>query len=253
MSNQLASIVTGGGRGIGKAVALRLARQTAVLIVGRNEASLAAVCAEIRSAGGLADCVVGDVANPDVATKAVDKAAANGWTVQNLVVNAGWGKGGPSATLDKQVWRGMFAVNVHGAFWFIQACLPGMIERKQGSICIISSIAGVKGYKYQCAYTATKHALVGMARSLALEHAKNGIVVVPICPGFVDTDMTAQTIAGLVKHRGVSEADARQIVADKSPQKRVIPADEVAEAVAFVSSGKVPSLNGNPLILSGGE
>lgn len=253
MNTQLVTIITGGGRGIGKAVALRMARETAVLLVGRTQASLESACEEIRAAGGVADFVAGDISDPDVAQKAVAKAAEKGWTIRNLVCNAGVGKGGPASTFDKQTWRNMFDVNVHGAFWFIQACLPAMVEQKAGSICIVSSIAGVKGYKYQTAYCATKHALVGLARGLALEHAKNGIVVVPICPSFVESDMTKQTVAGIVKHRKVSEDEARTLIANTNPQKRIIPAEEVAEAVALVASGKLPALNGNPLVLSGGE
>jgi len=93
---------------------------------------------------------------------------------------------------------------------------------------------------------------VGLARSLALEYAKHGIVVVPICPGFVESDMTDRTIAGQVKFRGLSQEDARTRVENFNPQKRIIPAAEIAEAVALVSSGKVASLNGHPLVLTGG-
>src|SRR5262249_24411459 len=170
-----------------------------------------------------------------------------------LVCNAGIAKGGAATSFDKQTWRHLFDVNVHGAFWFIQACLPAMVEKECGAIAIISSTAGVRGFNYDAAYCATKHALVGLARRLALEYAKHGIVVVPICPSFVESDMTKQTITGLAKHRGLSEDDARALIARTSPQKRIIPAEEVADAVALVLSGKLPALNGNPLILSGGE
>jgi NAD(P)-dependent dehydrogenase (short-subunit alcohol dehydrogenase family) len=147
----------------------------------------------------------------------------------------------------------MFDVNVHGAFWFIQACLPEMIERQSGSICLINSVLGLKGYKYDSAYAASKHAQIGMARSLAMEYAKHGITVVPICPSFVDTDMTRETIDGLARHRKIAREKAREIVANANPQRRIIPAEEVAELVAFVLANRVPSLNGNPLVMSGGD
>jgi len=253
MNTNLASIVTGGGRGIGRSIALRMAKETAVLVVGRTQSDLESVCQEIDKQGGTAELCTGDVSDPATAERAVQQAQVKGWTIRNLVLNAGIAKGGAATSFDKDVWREIFAVNVHGSFYFIQACLPALVEQKAGSICLMSSIAGLKGFKYESAYCASKHALVGLARSLALEYAKHGIVVVPICPGFVESDMTRRTIQGLVKHRALSEAQATELVANKNPQRRILPADEVAEAVALVCCGKVPSLNGNPLVLSGGE
>lgn len=248
-----ATIVTGGGRGIGRAISLRVAQDTAVLLVGRTQSDLESTVAEIRKNGGTADFIVGDVANPQAAERAVAKVVENGWSLTNLVCNAGIAKGGAITEIAKATVVEMYHVNVLGTMWFIQACLPTMIAQKAGNICIISSISGLKGYKYDSCYTGTKHALVGIAKSLALENAKHGIVVVPVCPSFVESEMTRRTIAGVVKHRGLSEAEAQALVASKNPQNRIIPAEEVAEAVAFVLSGKVPSLNGQPLILTGGE
>ncbi len=173
--------------------------------------------------------------------------------VRNLICNAGIGYGGRTETFDQEKWREVFAVNVHGSFYFVQACLPDMLEQGRGTICLMSSILGVKGYKYQAAYTASKHALVGLARALGQEYGKKGIVTVPICPGFVESDMTRRTIHGLVQHQHISEAEAEKRVAATNPQQRIIPAEEVAEAVALVRGGGVPALNGNPLILSGEE
>ncbi len=248
----LATIVTGGGRGIGKAIALTMAKTTAVLVVGRTESDLRATVDEIRAAGGSADFVVGDVSNPDTASQAVAKATANGWTVRNLVANAGIAKGGAATTFSKETWREIFDVNVHGTFWFVQACLPSMIAAKSGAICIISSVAGLEGFKYDSAYCASKHALVGMARSLALEYAKHGITVVPVCPGFVESDMTQRTIAGVMKHRNMSEGEAIALILEKSGQKRIIPASEVADVVATVLSGAMFSQSGTALVITGG-
>ncbi len=249
----LVTIITGASRGIGRVMALRMAKETSVLAVGRTEAELSSLCEEIRKAGGSADYVVGDVADPATADATMAKALANKWTVQNLVCNAGIGKGGVSHSFDKDLWKEIFAVNVNGTFWFTQACLPGMVERKSGNICIISSTAGLKGMKYDAAYCASKHALVGLAKSLALEYAKHGIVVVPVCPGFVESEMTDRTIAGLVKHQSLTPEAARAKVAKTNPQNRIIPAAEVADAVALVCSGALVSLNGHPLVLTGGS
>jgi NAD(P)-dependent dehydrogenase (short-subunit alcohol dehydrogenase family) len=248
-----AAIVTGGGRGIGRAITLRLARHHPVVAVGRNEADLAAVCSNVRSSGGAAEPCPGDVADPRTADEAVRIVREKRWQVRHLVCNAGVGKGGAAHQISLDDWHRSFAVNVHGAFYFVRACLPLLIEQQGGTIVLMSSTAGVRGYKYNSAYTATKHALVGMGRALAQEVGKHGIVVVPICPGFVHSDMTEQTIAGLVRHRGLSREQAIEIIADKSPQRRVLEPEEVAEAVALVCSGAVPALAGHPLMLSGGE
>jgi len=249
----LTSIVTGGGRGIGRAIALRLAEEAAVIVVGRTESDLQSVCQEIRRRGGLAEACAGDVANPATAERAVGLARELGWAVRHLICNAGIGKSGPTESFEQELWRKILEVNLQGSFYFIQSCLPVMLEARQGVICLISSISGLKGYAYTAAYTASKHALVGLARSLAQEYGKRGIVVVPVCPGYVESEMTRRTIRGVMKRRGISEAEAAELIARVNPQRRIIPAEEVAEMVAFVCSGKVPSLSGNPLILSGGE
>ena len=247
------SLVTGGGRGIGRAIAVRLARETPVLVVGRAQAALETVCGAITQVGGTAAFCSGDVSDPATAERAVHLVRERGWVVRNLICNAGIGGGGRTETFDPEKWRTVFAVNVHGSFYFVQACLPGMLEQRRGTICLMSSILGVKGHKYQAAYTASKHALVGLARALAQEYGKRGVVCVPLCPGFVESDMTRRTIHGLVEHQHLSEAEAEKRVADTNPQKRIIPAEEVAEAVALVCAGDVPALSGHPLILSGGE
>ena len=251
--NQTVTVITGGGRGIGRAIALRMARLTAVIVVGRTAADLQSVCSEILSQGGQADYCVGDVADPATAAATIKLARAHSWSVSNLVCNAGMAKGGPLVAFSPTVWQEMFAVNVHGTFHFIQACLPEMIERKQGSISIISSTLGLKGAKNDTAYSATKFALNGLAESLAAEVKKHNIVVVPICPGFVETEMTRRTVAGLVKHKNISVGEAEKLIAATNRQGRILQPEEVAEAVAYVatSSGEAePALTGQAMDLT---
>ena len=247
------SIITGGGRGIGRAIALRSAQDTAVLVIGRTEVDLVDVCREISSTGGDAAYIVGDITDPATARHAVTLAHEKGWMVRDLVCNAGIGKSGALETFDAQTWKDIFDVNVNGAFHFIQACLPPMLEAKRGNVILVSSIAGLKGYAFNSAYVASKHALVGLARSMALEYGARGITTVAICPGFVESEMTDRVIHGVMQRHGIDENAARARVAKSNPQRRILPAEEVAEAVAFVCSGKVPSLSGNPMVLSGGE
>ncbi len=248
-----ATIVTGGGRGIGRAVSSRMAKEGPVILVGRTEADLASAASEIVRDGGSAAYVVGDVREAATATAAVRAAGERGWTVKNLVCNAGIGKSGPTASFDMGLWRDIFAVNVEGAMHCIQACLPGMLASGGGVICLMSSVAGLKGYAYTAAYCASKHALVGLARSLAQEYGGRGIVAVPVCPGFVEGEMTDRTIRGVMERRGIGEDEARARVARANPQGRILAPEEVAEAVAFACCGAAPALSGSPLTLSGGE
>jgi len=251
MPNQSVTIVTGGGRGIGRAIALRMSALTSVIVVGRTESDLQSVCAEIEAGGGQAAYCVGDVSDPATAQATIDLAALKGWTIRNLVCNAGIGKGGALHTIAPAVWDEMFAVNVRGTYLFARACLPPMIEQKGGSIAIISSTVGLKGQKYDAAYSATKFALVGLAQSLAAEVKKHNIVVVPLCPGFVETEMTRRTVAGLVKHRGMSEAEAEALLAKTNLQGRILLPEELAEAVAFCATTTDAKVSGAAMELIG--
>ena len=245
------TVITGGGRGIGRAIALRMSRLTSVLIVGRTTSELEAVCAEIKLKGGSADFCVGDVGLESTASLALSKVREHSWTVRNLVCNAGIGKRGPIHTFDSNTWRTIFNTNVHGAFYFLQAFLPEMIAAREGAVSIISSTIGLKGAKNDAAYSATKFALVGMAQSVAEEVRKHNIVVVPICPGFVETDMTRRTVSGLMQYRGMSELEAEQLIAATNVQGRILLPQEVAEAVAFCSTAARLDLSGKPLLISG--
>jgi len=251
MTQSQVTIVTGGGRGIGRAIAMRMARHTSVLVVGRTESDLQSVCDDINHQGGQADYVVGDVADPATAGQTVALARTNDWSITNLVCNAGIARGGPLVDFDPSVWQAMFDVNVHGTFHFIRACLPEMIERKQGAITIIGSTLGLKGHKNDSAYSATKFALMGLAQSLAAEVEKHNIIVVPICPGFVETEMTRRTIAGMVKHKNISEKEAERMIAATNLQGRILQPEEVAEAVAYCSTTDDHNLSGKAMDLSG--
>lgn len=249
---QHATIITGGGRGIGRALSIAMAKQAAVLVVGRTEADLVKTCALIAGAGGAAAYVVGDVANPLTAMRAMEGVKERGWIPRNIICNAGIGKSTSAIDLPLQQWQQVFDTNTTGAFLFAQAALPYLVEQQAGTICFVASIAGVKGYAYEAAYTASKHAMVGLAKSLAAEYGKHNISVVPICPSFVEGDMTERTIAGVSQRKNISRKEAREIVARTSSQRRIIPEEEVARVAEFICSGNVPSLSGSPIILNGG-
>jgi 3-hydroxybutyrate dehydrogenase len=249
---QFCTVITGGSRGIGFACAKKMAQYGPVFLIGQTESHLQAAVEELRKAGLTAEYQAGDVADFSVADAAVARVKELGWTVRNLVCNAGIGGKGAITTFDRKKWLRVFDVNVHGTFYFIHAFAPLMVEQKAGSICVISSTLGVRGHKYDSCYAATKHAQVGMARSLGMELAKHGITVVPVCPSFVETDMLRKMVANLMHHKNMTEKQAEDYLAEKNPQRRIIPADEVAEAVALVCSGILRCLNGEPLVLDGG-
>lgn len=253
MDHRSISLVTGASRGIGKAIALRMAKDTQVFTMARDLADASNVSYEVIDAGG--DCFwgAGDVRDEGAVQSILSFIENTGGGLRNVICNAGIAKGGPTHEFPMETWKEIIDVNVNGTFNIIQKTLPYLLKEKRGTICIVSSIAGLKGYAYTAAYCASKHALIGLARSLAQEYGKHGIVIVPICPGYVDTEMTTRTIHGLMKRRGITEDEARARVAKVNPQNRIISPEEVAEAVAMVCSGKYPALNGNPLILSGGE
>jgi NAD(P)-dependent dehydrogenase (short-subunit alcohol dehydrogenase family) len=223
--------------------------------VGRTQADLDSTAQEAAQAGHDIELCGGNIADAAVAERAVLVAESRGWWVQHLVCNAGMGKSGPTESFDPNLWRRIFDVNVHGTFYFIQACLPQMLNHGVGSITIVSSLAGIQGVAFDCAYTASKHALVGLGRCLAKEYSKRGVLVATLCPSFVDSEMTDRTISSMMKRRGLTQAEARQRLADKTPAKRIVPAEEIAEAVAHIASGnsdaarELASRGGYPLIL----
>lgn len=248
----LAALVTGGGRGIGCAISRRLAKDQAVLLVGREKGCLQKTVAEIAAQGGLADYLAVDISSEDAAARIGETLQQLHWTVSSLVLNASIGKSGATEKSASSDFSNTFSVNVFSALPLVQLVLPDMIARKAGTICFLSSILGLKGTSHDAAYVASKHAQIGFARALACEYGKYGISVVPICPSFVESEMTTRSINSLSQRKSLVREEARRIIEKLTPQRRIIPAEEVARVVAFVCSGAAPSLSGNPLILGGG-
>jgi NAD(P)-dependent dehydrogenase (short-subunit alcohol dehydrogenase family) len=246
-----AAIITGGGRGLGRTIAERLAQDFNVLIIGRTEADLWSTADGITATGCAAQYLVGDVSRSETATLAVDKIRQLNWKAAALVCNAGAAKSRALHEITDLDWQGFFDTNVHGCFYFSRAFLPLFVESKAGVLCYISSVAGVRGFAYDAAYVATKHAVVGLAKSVALEYGKHGVASVVICPNFIAGGMTDRTIRGLSQRRGIPFDEAQAIIAKTNPQRRIISAAEVAELVTFVCENRVPSLAGGPIMLGG--
>jgi NAD(P)-dependent dehydrogenase (short-subunit alcohol dehydrogenase family) len=214
------AIVTGGGTGIGAAVAAALEAEGATASrIGRRPETLG-------PHGFAAD--VTDRAQVEAAFAAA--CAAHG-PIAILVNNAGAAAGVPFAKVTAELWRGMLAVNLDGVFNCCQAALADLLAAEAGRIVTIASMAGLHGFAYASPYIAAKHGAVGLTRALAAEFAGTGLRVNAVCPGFVDTAMTVESVANISARTGRSEAAARAELARLNPRGRLIAPQEVAEAV----------------------
>jgi NAD(P)-dependent dehydrogenase (short-subunit alcohol dehydrogenase family) len=243
--------VTGAGRGIGAAIAARLAALGASLtLLGRTPATLEATAADCA---GRVQCVTGDVADPDSVAAAFGGAVQAFGPVDILVNNAGVAHSAPFARIAQADWQRLIAVNLTGTLLCSQAVLPAMLERGYGRIVNIASIAGVRGYPYVAAYCATKHGVIGLTRALALETARRGITVNAVCPGYTETDMATQAITTIREKTGRSEAEAVAELARFSPQGRLMHPGEVAAAVAWLVMPGAEGVTGQSIVVAGGE
>jgi 3-hydroxybutyrate dehydrogenase len=246
--------VTGAGRGVGRAIALRFASAGyAVGVAGRNKAAIEAVTAEVTTAGSHAFGVRCDVTEKASVTDAIADVDRQLGPIDVLVNNAGIADSAPFVTMDDAVWERMLAVNLTGTYYCMRAVLPGMFDRRRGRVINIASVAGRTGFAYTAAYCASKHGVIGLTRAVAIEAAGNGVTVNAICPGWVDTDMTRESVARIVRKTGRSEADARSAIERMSPQNRLIQPDEVAALAVFLASPEAHGINGQALTVDGGE
>lgn len=239
------ALVTGGSRGIGRAIAAALTGAGAtVTVLGRDRAALDAVL----RAGEAHLSVVADLTDGAGVREALRDAA-----LDIVVANAGAAESAPFHRSDEALFRRMFEVNTLGTVHVLQAALAGMRERGFGRIVAIASTAGLKGYAYTTAYAASKHAVVGLVRSLALELAATGVTANAVCPGFADTDIVAQSLDRIVAKTGRSRDEARAELTRHNPQGRLIDPTEVADAVLWLCGEGARSVTGQTIAVAGGE
>lgn len=244
------ALVTGGGRGIGRAIALDLAAAGArVAVASRTRTDVEAVAGE---AGNGALAITADVSDPASVRALFAEARRAAGEIDILVNGAGVAPTAPLVKTTDEQWRQAIEVNLSGAFYCLREALPSMTKRGWGRVVTIASIAGRTGAPYIAAYAASKHGVLGLTRVAALEAAARGVTVNAVCPGYVDTPMTDESIRRIVEKTGATAGDVRKRLEDSSPQKRLYTASEVSALVLFLCGDQASGINGQALTIDGG-
>jgi len=247
------ALVTGASRGIGAAIAAALSAAGArVSLTGRDTHALERVAAEIGGAER-ALALVADVTDAASVSRAWAAARDRFGPVHILVNNAGQAASATFANTDLELWNRLIAVNLTGTYLCAHQSIGDMLQAGFGRIVNIASIAGLRGAAYISAYASSKHAVIGLTRSLALEYATRNITVNAVCPGYVDTDIVRNAIANITSKTGRSEAEAMAALVATNPQRRLIQPREVADTVLWLCQPGTESVTGQSIVLAGGE
>jgi len=245
------ALITGGGTGIGAAIARALAREgAAVSLAGRRKAPLDGVAADLAKA----TTIIADVTKESDCTAMTAAARAANGPIDIVVANAGAAASTPIAKLDLAQWHSMIDVNLTGAFLTVKSALADLTRKPQGErrIIFIASTAGLKGYPYVAAYCAAKHGVVGLARALSLELEPAGVTVNAVCPGYTDTPLLDSAAEKISAKTGRSAADARAMLAKDNPSGRLVTPEEVAQAVLRLCLPSAGAVNGQAIEVNGG-
>jgi 3-hydroxybutyrate dehydrogenase len=247
------AIVTGGARGIGRAIAARLGAMGATLtLVGRDEAALAIAASAL---GGTTRCDwrACDVVDGEAVARTFAALAQVHEGIAILVNNAGAAKSAKFLATSPALWDEMLATNLTGVYHCTRAALPILQSAACGRIVNVASTAGLVGYPYVAAYCAAKHGVIGLTRALALEFAATRVTVNAVCPGYTDTDLVREAITNIVTKTGMTPEAARATLAGRNPQGRLVTPDQVAAAVAWLCLPESQAITGQAIAVAGGE
>jgi NAD(P)-dependent dehydrogenase (short-subunit alcohol dehydrogenase family) len=242
------AVVTGAASGIGRATALRLARDGyEIAMMDLDAAGLAKTRTQIQRAGGRAHCFQVDVCDPLSVGSVTRKVAVTVGPPQVLVNVAGIGVAATVLETSDEDWSRVLAVNLTGPFLTTRAILPLMLDRGTGVIVNIASVGGLVGLARRAAYCASKAGLIGLTKAIAVDHAREGIRCVAICPGTVETEWIGKILAS-----APDPAAARDAMAARQLDGRMGTPDEVAAMVSFVAGPHGRFINGAALVIDGG-
>jgi 3-hydroxybutyrate dehydrogenase len=248
------ALVTGAGRGIGRSIALALAEAGAdVAVTARTSSEIEQVADEIKAMGRNAIARPCDVADASQVEQLATSIIKSFGAIDILVNNAGSGKSHKFLNHPDELWHEMLATNLTSVFYVTRAFAPGMVAQNWGRIINIASVASKVGARYIAAYTAAKHGVLGLTRALAAEFVSDGVTVNAICPGYVDTPMTDASIENMFKRTGMTEEQAREFLAQTSPQNRLIEPEEVAALAVFLALDSSKGINGQAINVDGGS
>ena len=247
-------IVTGGGRGIGEAIAMALAKEgCSVAVTGRTMSYLEKVAGEIQKLGRDSLPIVCDVSDPTSVTELFREVYEQWGKLDILVNNAGESQSELLARLSLETWNRMLAINLTGTFLCSQEALRLMLPRGSGRIINIASSVAKIGYRYAGAYSAAKHGVLGLTRTMALETATSGLTVNAVCPGWVETEMSEKAVRTISTKTQSSPDKVREFLAAESPQKRIIQPEEIAFATVWLACDGARGITGQAISVDGGQ
>ncbi len=247
------ALVTGASRGIGRATALALAQVGANLVVtARNAGELERLVEEIKALGARAVAVPSDISDFSSLGMIISSAVAEFGQLDILVNNAGITQGTKFSSMDYELWQKIQRINVDAAMRLMQLSLDGMVSQGWGRVVNIASIAAKSGLRYSAAYNASKHALLGLTRSLALDYATKNVTVNAVCPGWVHTEMVEQTVGNIMQKTGRSREEAISSLVKDVPLGRMVTPEEVAALVVFLCSHQAAAITGQGINIDGG-